>query len=143
MLVSEIFNTQTDYDVVKSTKNTFQAKFVTKAGNKIWFEANFNDVEWDIVFYVLKQSSTTGREHPRFGLTGNKEQFEVLSFVGAALKEFVVRYSPDVIKFTADKENDSNTRANVYAKLIKSLSLKYEITQINKPAYSEFVLTRM
>jgi hypothetical protein len=116
-------------------------------GRTIIFEAE--DIEdsngnplWEITFF----EKTKGGFGFTYKQTGSGKELEVFAFVGQALQEFLDRYGPDKVYFTADKDDDSqekNTRADVYEKLLKRAKFKnYKVVRDTNSRYSKFELVR-
>lgn len=113
MLIQELLNSKVAYDVIKDNATTFRT--VAKIGDRlITFTAFKEDEnEWDIAFYESEDihSAVTYRK------TGSGDELKVFSMVIASFKEFMDRYSPEIITFTADKDGESDTRAKLYARM--------------------------
>lgn len=129
MKLTEILNKKVDYEVVKSTSDTFKTR-ATIGDREIVFTAYpVEDGEgtesWEITFgEKLKNGMTT------FDQTGSGNELEVFSMVKDSIMEFINIYSPQTITFTADKDNNGakNNRAELYSKLISKFKApNYEV----------------
>jgi hypothetical protein len=66
------------------------------------------DNEWQVEFYRDNSQEVTGQ--------GDAQR--IFATVLAAIQEFVKKYQPDVIKFSAEKSNDSDSRSSLYDRLV-------------------------
>lgn len=108
--VQEALTKRVPYEVVRATPKLFSTE--AKIGDrKVKFIATRVSDDWDIEFSELDDK---GDE--TFTATGSGNAFEVLSFVFGSMREFVDRYKPDAMQFTAD----SSTRAAIYRKAMRS-----------------------
>lgn len=110
----ELLNSKVGYEVVAAKASGFKARTEIN-GRTVMFFAEDNGESWDIVFSEVKGDRET------FSLTGSGGSLQVLAFVQRALKEFIERYSPDVLSFTADSE----TRLRLYTKILKAVAPRY------------------
>lgn len=111
--LDELLNSDVKYDVIKDSANKFQT--IAKIGDRfITFSAyNDGDQGWDVAFYESKDHHSPHT----YGKTGSGDELKVFSMVMASFKEFLDRYHPDVITFTADKDGESDTRAKLYSRI--------------------------
>lgn len=140
MKLQEILDSKVPYEVVTSTARTFRAK-AKIGGRYITFEADDNmNGGWDIQF-----SETDGDEgsSPAFGKTGRGNELAVFSMVSAAFKEFLDRYHPPAITFTADKDDKgSDTRAKLYRKLLDKYLKGWTRDEIEYRKSTHFTYTK-
>jgi GNAT superfamily N-acetyltransferase len=66
------------------------------------------DNEWQVEFYRDNSQEVTGQ--------GDAQR--IFATVLAAIQKFVKKYQPDVIKFSAEKSNNSDSRSNLYDRLV-------------------------
>ena len=66
------------------------------------------DNEWQVEFYRDNSQEVTGQ--------GDAQR--IFATVLAAIQEFVKKYQPDVLKFSAEKSNDSDSRSSLYDRLV-------------------------
>ncbi len=113
MFIAELLNSRVAYDVIKDTATRFQT--IAKIGDRFITFTAFNDGDqgWDVSFYETKDH----RSKMAYGMTGSGDELKVFSMVKASFGEFLERYAPQRITFTADKENDDDTRANLYRRI--------------------------
>lgn len=115
MLLQELLDSKVKYTVTKETAKIFTTQ-AEIGGRVIHFEA-LNDGEqgWVIDFAeVVTKNDRTGHH---FGRTGSGSELQVFSMIVDSLKEFVARYHPTLVTFTADKDGESDTRAKLYRRL--------------------------
>jgi hypothetical protein len=66
------------------------------------------DNEWQVEFYRDNSQEVTGQ--------GDSQR--IFATVLAAIQKFVKKYQPDVIKFSAEKSNNSDSRSSLYDRLV-------------------------
>lgn len=108
--LSEALTKRVEYNVTRATPELFttEAKI---GGRRVKFIATKLSNDWDIEFSELDDD-----DKETFAATGSGNAFEVLSFVFTSMREFVDRYKPAAMQFTAD----SPTRAAIYRKAMRS-----------------------
>jgi hypothetical protein len=127
--VDEVADKKVEYKITGEGPTNFRASAIIN-GRKIRFSASDSgdpDEGWDILFTETKpgDSWTTVA-------TGSGGEFEVAAFIVAAMKEFITRYEPQTISFTAEKAKEfeeGNTRAAVYRRLLKRHFPEYDIEE--------------
>lgn len=81
-----------------------------------------------------------------FGKTGAGDQFHLFSTILKILDDFIRRFKPNTIKFSADKGDDGSdlSRTRLYLRLCKSLASRYGYTFDHESSFqrTKFVLTR-
>jgi hypothetical protein len=118
MKLNELMNSKIDYEVIKAHGGVFHTR-AEIGGRIIDFSAiEEMDGEWEIAF-----GEKNGNGKTSYGLTGSGAAPEVLAMVKDSLLEFVERYQPEKMYFTADKDDDKNTRARVYERMIKRFNI--------------------
>lgn len=129
MLISEVLNSKVPYEVVDSSSTKFStlAKVGTREMAFVAHQAHGHDEHpadvWEVEFSEIDPKKSWGAT---YDLTGSGSEFQAFSFVRASLLEFVQRYYPHVIYFTADKPAGSNKRAELYTKIfVNALRDKY------------------
>lgn len=128
--LDELLNTKVDYEVTSQTNDRFVAQ-ATINGRLIKFTAEQEHgfdgkAVWEVLFGEYKPG-----ERGTFQTTGNGGELEVLSMVTDATKEFVDIYQPDVIRFSATKDGTSNSRAQVYDRMLRrNLPAGYQIKKL-------------
>ena len=125
MLIQELLNSKVDYEVTKQNASTFKTS--SEIGCRtIVFSADLEYAEigeyWNVYF---EESTSKGFTCTA---TGSGDEFKVLSMVKASLAEFVHRYKPSQIYFSAAKEGGKNSRPNVYKRLVQSVLSGYKNT---------------
>lgn len=139
MLVQEILNKKTDYEVIRASSNAFRAKAEIN-GRTIMFSAEDEDEsgEWGIAFSEI---DSKGRR--TYKQTGSGGELEVFSMIKDCMLEFVERYQPAMMKFTADKDNGADTRANAYERLIKRFNVPgYTYKRTKQDNHDDFVFIK-
>jgi hypothetical protein len=122
----ELFDADRSVKVVTSTSDTFETTAIIN-GRTITFGADRladldNKTIWEVAFSENRQASLTAPTVSHFGVTGSGGEVEVFSMIAASMKLFVEKYSPDVVKFTADKTGNSDSRARLYKRMVDRLS---------------------
>jgi hypothetical protein len=141
MLINEILDRKPDFKVVKSTENTFATE--AKIGKrKIIFVAmrmqdEMFDEEWSVEF-TEKKGFFSSNTHEK---TGSGNELEVFAMVKASIEEFIKKYKPVTIEFTADK-SDGSARADLYFRMIKRFKVPgYTAIRGNQEKQDQFFLT--
>jgi hypothetical protein len=117
MKLDEILNKKIDYEVVRSSGSVFHTQAEIN-GRTINFGAvEEGNGEWELEFNEKKNGRNT------YVATGSGGELEVFSMVKASIEEFVQRYHPRVMFFTADKEDGKTTRADLYDRLAKRFKI--------------------
>lgn len=139
MRLDEILTTNAPFEVVQSTAK----KFITRAkiGDRFIQFIAFDDGEqgWDITFEELVAPDD---KRPSYRKTGSGEQFKVFSMVAASFREFLDRYQPVMITFTAEKEGGDN-RARMYRKLTDKYLKGWDATEIDGGSAIHFTYYRI
>lgn len=133
MKLDEILKSAVAYDVKAENQYTFKTS--SHIGDReITFSAHYEDGEdyWEIVFEEITKHGST------YASTGNGHEFRVLAMVRASIAEFVDRYHPRVIHFSAE----SVTRGNVYRKMVAPVLKNYEAYEQQSGNYVLFTYTR-
>lgn len=134
MFLKELLDTDIDYKVIRATPKSFNTR-ATIGENDILFTAyKVRDDEglnaWMIEFAQV--STDAGHEKFTFRKTGTGMPFHVFSMIKKSIEEFLERYQPDEIHFTAET-SDGAARLQVYKKLfaraLKSYTLVSETEQ--------------
>jgi hypothetical protein len=115
MLLNEILDSKMDYEVKAERDDTFMTSMQIGERTIRFVAAEESPGEWEISFHEIKNGKRT------YDLTKNGDELKVFSMVIASTKEFVQRYTPRVIMFTADKEG--NVRGQLYDRLSKKFKL--------------------
>ena len=136
----ESLDTNIEYKVVDSDPNLFTTTAEID-GSIIVFEAGAGGISvgWSIGFYQYNQF--TGRS--TYEKTGSGSELAIFSFVMKSLTEFLSRYKPYVVDFTADKGESS--RVKLYSRMIKKYAdrLGYTMSDTDRsPKVERFRLTR-
>lgn len=138
MKLNELMNSKVDYEVVKAHGGVFhtQAKI---NGRIIDFSAiEEMDGEWEIAFGEKNENGKTS-----YGLTGGGAAAEVLAMVKDSILEFVERYQPEKMYFTADKDNGKDSRARVYERMIRRFNIpSYKYSTGDFGGSTRFSLTK-
>ena len=120
--LNELFDQKFETSIISQNADNFKVAADIGEG-KIVFSASSAGAEdgdepntWDVVFRNI--GPNVGKNQ-QFSMTGTGNEFAVMSFVKDCIDDFVGQYQPDVIRFTADKEGKSNSRAKLYAGMIK------------------------
>ena len=141
MKLNEILNKKVDYEVVKATSTLFQTRAEIN-GRTINFGAvaGYGDMDdtWEIQFAEKVEGGK-----PTYKKTGSGKELEVFSFIKDSITEFVSRYHPEKMDFTADKEGHDDNRADTYERLLKRFKIPgYEFERENHDGASVFSITK-
>ena len=127
-MLLELGDSSSNYEVIESDADSFKTK-ATINKRVIVFSASMDDPgEMHIEFWELKDPNIDLKysSNRTYGLSGSGGEIKVLSMIGNSIKEAVARYHPPMIFFTAEKEENSNKRADIYEKLLKKFLPGYE-----------------
>lgn len=140
----ELFDSKIEYEVDKNTSEKFstKAKIGTKLITFIAVNAFPENEIWEVSF------SFEDSDNVSYKASNDGRQLEVLSFVKRSMIEFIDRYHPRIIEFTASKENEDdsrNSRALIYKKMLKDVeSHGYSLKSDEMTSSSmEFTLTKI
>lgn len=129
----EVADKKVEYEVMKETSDRFET--FAKIGDRTVVFSAVDTKElhegWDVNFHEL--SSKHGKTYK---MSGSGNEFEVSAFILASFKEFIDRYNPSIISFSAAKEKEDvqkNTRAEVYVRLLRRHIPNYVIDIRDKP----------
>ena len=135
----ESLDTNIEYKVVNNDPKHFTASAEID-GFVIVFEARRGAPgHWSIIFYQYNQLSS----RVAYGRTGSGSELVVFSFVMKSLTEFLNKYKPSYVYFTAVKAESSRVR--LYSRMVKKYAdrLGYTMTDPGQsPAVEKFLLTR-
>jgi len=145
--IVEVLNTKVPYEIEHAGAEQFSTS-ATIGGRLITFYASTGDGEpgvWEIEFDERVENATgsmTSRK-TTYKQTGSGSELQVFSMIKDSIIELVKRYEPEVIMFTADKEGDNDTRAELYARLLKRFTLPEYKTDVSQSSRkTEFTLTK-
>lgn len=120
MLLNEILNKKIEYEVDEESEDAFMTSALI-GGRMIEFYADkFDDGKWTLSFGEAKGGKVTTE------LTGSGSELEVFSMVKDSIVEFVKKYKPTIMSFTAaknDKSDIKNNRGDLYDRLIKKFKI--------------------
>ncbi|WP_407304126.1 hypothetical protein [Acinetobacter sp.] len=131
MKLDELLDKPTEFKILQNEPHAYYASF-NVAGREIQFfasnegaEDDVDEGEWDISFGELQMKKRQMRmpgqsaeyQDLNYGKTGSGGELEVFSTLKAILVKFIKERDPEVITFSADK-NDGN-RAKLYARMFK------------------------
>jgi hypothetical protein len=128
MILQEILNKKiTDFEV---DEDIDYLDVTAKIGNReIRFYADSPKMKIDNKQIVeIEFSEQRPGAKSTYELTRSGNEFQVFAFIKQAIEMMLKKWNPDVIKFTADKADQSN-RSGVYEKLVKKYLKGYELTK--------------
>jgi hypothetical protein len=139
--IFELFNSAGNIKVVEESQHVFATE-MDLGDRKISFVADesvtFEDKTWWNV--VFAEVDASGKSY--FHLTKNGHEFEIFSMVKQSMEMLIKKYKPDVIIFTAGKEDKS--RASLYQRMLKKFLKGYSIESYDKNKYQiQFKLERL
>lgn len=131
MKLDEILNKALPFEVTKDTSNRYIVNFV--AGNRTiefqadnesdWYEedegVDSGESSWTISFGEKRVGERGEAIDYDYGKTKGGKEFEVFATLKAILKKFIKEKNPTAIRFTADKDDDKDNRARLYARMFK------------------------
>ena len=113
MKLDEILSNIHQYDVVTDTANKFKTRALINGRHIecVFVRDESQSDTWDFEFTEDTDSGKTTKE------TGSGGEFKVLSVVLSSLLEFIDRYEPSTVQFTAD----GTQRIKLYTKILNKL----------------------
>lgn len=143
--IVEVLNTKVPYEVEHAGAEQFSTS-AKIGGRLITFYASTGDGEpgvWEIEFDERIEKTDNSPRKTTYKQTGSGSELQVFSMIKDSIIELVTRYEPEVIMFTADKEGENDTRAMLYARLLKRFNLPEYKTDVHQSSRkTEFTLTR-
>lgn len=141
MILQELLDTRfTDFKVNEDNASEYDAE--AKIGDRTisFLATKENDLVdddlkrrtmWLVEFSEQKEgpakfASQGTRTYHTYKLTGSGKEFAVFAFVKQCMEKLIEKHHPEIIKFTAEKEDGGN-RAEVYEKMIKRFAKGYEL----------------
>lgn len=131
MLLQELLNTDVKYKVTRASSGSFKTR-ATIGKRDILFTASKSDHpdgldSWSLEFEQISVDRS-GRKEFTFRKTNGGKPFEVFSMIRASIEEFLQRYHPEEIRFSAEKDDDGDdTRPQVYKRLLAKALPSYEL----------------
>jgi hypothetical protein len=131
MLLQELLNSDVKYKIVRASSGSFKTR-ATIGKRDILFTASKNDHtdgldSWSLEFEQISVDAT-GRKEFTFRKTNGGRPLEVFSMVKASIEEFLQRYHPEEIRFSAEKDDDGDdTRPQVYKRLLAKALPSFEL----------------
>lgn len=144
--IAEVADKIVPYEVTAATERRFKAE-ATIAGRKIRLIcalASEEHDQWDVEF---EEEPPDGRWS--VNAKGSGGEFEVAGFITSALREFITRYEPSMMSFSAAKGSGKNqsgmddTRSNVYLKILQRKFSDFDVQERDKGVATVFVLRRL
>lgn len=133
MKLDEILDKPAEFKVIRDDEESFTAKFM--AGDReIVFAASNEDpgegdegggwlVDFGEIRNVKRKMPGPGqseyKQEINYSKTGSGNELEVFSTIKAILQKLIKERKPATVGFSASKEDDSDNRARLYARLLK------------------------
>lgn len=138
--LKEVLNSTVDFTVVKSTNDLFKVIFSVH-GKKYTFSASLEQFDDGQDFWDVSFSLGTEKTGSTFGISKTGNEFEVFATVKDILKEFISRYDPQYIKFTADEPS----RIKLYGTMLKKFTppnFNFQNNKDHETGGREFILAK-
>lgn len=118
MILTELFQSTYEYDVVKNDSSMWHARFKIASGEfiRVSCDRERRDM-WSIVFARASKPDGVGA----FGMTGSGDAQKILATVLKCLEEFVKAKTPAEIGFTSE----GKSRSAVYTSMLKRFASKH------------------
>ena len=144
MKLIEVLSSAPDFQLVRVAPHNFATRMII-SGRKIVFMASqfdeTDDEPWTVIFTETALDQY-GREKgdARLDKTGSGGEFKVFAFVAASLREFIRRYDPHHVSFSASIK-DGSSRISIYRRLGNKLLKGYRVseTTTNDAHHLDFV----
>jgi hypothetical protein len=140
MKLNELLDRKVKYHVIE--KELY--KFATGAkigGRTIVFEAMYDKAEnqWTVQFEEFSEKDELGT----FDVSGSGNELEVFSMIKGSMEEFIGRYTPDLVTFTASKKTGKTNRADLYTRLLNRFKIPgYKMIKQDSKVAADFKLVR-
>lgn len=134
--ISEALDSKVDYKVMRATARMFRTRATIGSRDVVFTADTQGSGLWEVDFKEINDTDST------FQATGSGEELKVFAMVDASLKEFVARYAPEKIMFSAKEENAKNTREKVYTRLMTRLGYKLHSRSDTKTAVKILTFTK-
>ena len=139
--IDESLNQPYTYAWKSKEEDEWQGYFYTDDSDPIEFLAFEDSNPMDEnALHFWEISFTRNNRHTK---SGQGDQFRIFATIVKMIQEFVNTVEPTVIRFSADKHKDSNSRAKLYQRMVRSLSANtgYKVEEVNTREHLIFVLT--
>ena len=135
----EAFTGKFRSDVTKSTSYQFKVEGHITPELTIEFSAVQDDEENDVWDVSFKKKGAPA--HEKFALTNDGQAIAVFGFVLDSIKELIDMRAPNIITFTAERDEGSEKRIRVYRKLMTRMShAHYDVKELNAKNAVKFVM---
>lgn len=134
MLLNEILDDKVDYKVIEDSDDIFGTSASIGGRTIQFFAEKYEPGKWTLSFGELKGRKLTTDK------TGNGSELAVFSMVKDSILEFVEKYDPKLMHFTAAKEafKEKNNRGSLYARLINRFKIPGYKFEYTKGQYGDF-----
>jgi len=140
MKLNELLDRKVKYHVVEKEHHKFATG--AKIGDRtIVFEAQYDPAEhtWEVTFEEFSEKNELGS----YDVTGSGNELEVFSMIKGSMEEFIGRYTPDQVVFTASKKTGKSNRADLYTRLLNRFKIPgYKLFKHDSKTGAYFKLTR-
>ena len=130
MILNEILDRKiADFKVTAEEHNVLEIEAKIGKRNIRFYSDMANEFKKSIVdveFSEEYQEPSRKMTSYTYKLTGSGNEFAVLSFIKQCMEMMIKKWSPDVVRFTADK-NQGESRSKIYEKLLKRELKDYTI----------------
>lgn len=141
--VDELFNTPSKKRIINQDDSLYMVE-CDIGDSTITFEAEVDEDHKGLVWTVeFNQTADDVNPWEKHAMTGKGNEFAVMSFIKACMHDFFTLYQPERVAFSAEKEQDSISRTQVYASMIKRyLPAEYSFTSQDYGPDIQFEITR-
>ena len=136
----EAFNGKIEYEVVKADNH----KFITRQqiGNRdiVFFGDITSEGNANIEFAEMPVGTSPKDYHKNgtYALTGSGNEVKVFTMISHSIKEFVSRYEPNSIYFSAERDGNGK-RPSVYEKILNRILPQYEIIKYDPSVHGSAI----
>ena len=146
--LTETFDTVYPWHIIRSSPTSTIYKFavpmptgIKLAQVEIWVDHGQRESPDHVVTVMF----TVGRRMDMPGW-GDTVKFGVFSTVIAIIKDYITKYSPKIVRFSAEKEPQdvkSNSRERLYTALVQRFATAsgYRVSKLDEPVYRQVVFT--
>lgn len=137
MKLNEILGSAS-FEIIRARPHNFATRTVINGRKIVFMASQFDETDeepWTVIF-TETQLDQHGREKgdAQLDKTGSGGEFKVFAMVAASLREFVKRYDPHHLSFSAAIK-DGATRINIYRRLGERVLKGYKMSETSTDNY--------
>jgi hypothetical protein len=139
MKLDELLDRKVAYEVLRDKPDLFVTKATIGERDIVFSAEQFagdDGLYWGVAFEEHRDGDHT------YAATGSGDEFKVTSMVAASMKEFLQRYSPERVTFSAEKTGPDDPRVAIYRRLADKLLRDYTRSEFDSGVDTSFKYVR-